>query len=98
METDEIKALHAIIDGHVQGVGFRYFVHNFAESHALAGWVRNRHEDQVEVFAEGSEANLNELLRALWRGPGSARVINVDYEWIPAQRQHTRFSILPSEF
>lgn len=98
MDSVEIKALHATVEGRVQGVGFRYFVHDFARNHDLTGWVRNRGEDQVEVHAEGSESDLNDLLRVLWQGPGSALVTKVDFDWLPAQGQHTRFSILPSEY
>lgn len=98
METNEIKALHATIEGRVQGVGFRYFVHDFAQNHALLGWVRNRQEDQVEVYAEGAESDLNDLLRALWHGPGSAAVLKVDFDWLSPQQKYSRFSILPSEY
>ena len=98
MESGENKALHATVEGRVQGVGFRYFVHDFAQNHALTGWVRNRGDDRVEVYAEGADSDLNDLLRALWRGPGSAMVSKVDFDWLPPQNQHSRFSILPSEY
>lgn len=98
MESGENKALHATVEGRVQGVGFRYFVHDFAQNHTLTGWVRNRGDDRVEVYAEGSDSDLNDLLRALWRGPGSAMVSKVEFDWLPPQNQHSRFSILPSEY
>ncbi|HBA91041.1 MAG TPA: acylphosphatase, partial [Anaerolineaceae bacterium] len=33
--------LHATIQGHVQGVGFRVFVQQYAANLKLTGWVRN---------------------------------------------------------
>jgi acylphosphatase len=98
MTENAIKAMHAIATGHVQGVGFRYFVEDFAQAHALAGWVRNRRENEVEVFAQGSESDLNELINALWRGPGSALVFEVKFDWLTPQEGMARFSILPTEY
>ena len=62
MGPEEHQSLHAIVEGHVQGVGFRFFVQDFAERRGLTGWVRNREERQVEVYAEGSHADLSRLI------------------------------------
>ena len=92
------SSLHAVVEGHVQGVGFRYFVQDFAEKHGLKGWVRNREDREVEVYAEGSHAELSMLLDALYQGPGSAIVTKVDFDWSTADGRQTRFSILPTEY
>ena len=70
-----------MVQGDVQGVGFRYFVQRRAEEMGLAGWVRNRPDGSVEVLAEGSRAALARLLEMLGRGPGAAAVDRVDAEW-----------------
>lgn len=98
METGEVKSLHATVEGRVQGVGFRYFVQDLAVRLQLTGWVRNRGDDKVEVYAEGSEEDLERLLSGLRRGPSSAMVINVQTEWGPALAKNRRFSILPTEY
>ena len=36
-----IKQIHIEIDGIVQGVGFRPFLHRLADGHRITGWVRN---------------------------------------------------------
>jgi acylphosphatase len=66
--------LHFLIQGRVQGVGFRWFVHREASELDLSGWVRNTEEGDVEVLASGKEADLAELRSSLRRGPRGARV------------------------
>ncbi len=66
--------LHFLIQGRVQGVGFRWFVQREAGELALRGWVRNTEEGDVEVVAAGEPADLDELRASLRRGPRGARV------------------------
>jgi len=66
--------LHFLIQGRVQGVGFRWYVHREAALLGLRGWVRNTEEGEVEVVASGSEAELANLRASLRRGPRGARV------------------------
>jgi len=66
--------LHFLIQGRVQGVGFRWYVHREASELDLRGWVRNTEDGDVEVVAHGSEADLAELRASLRRGPRGSRV------------------------
>jgi acylphosphatase len=66
--------LHFLIQGRVQGVGFRWFVHREASELDLRGWVRNTEDGDVEVVAHGEEADLAELRASLRRGPRGSRV------------------------
>ncbi|MFQ5701135.1 MAG: acylphosphatase [Acidobacteriota bacterium] len=66
-----------LIQGLVQGVGFRFFVMRRASELGLAGWVRNLPDGRVEVLAQGDEAKIGLLERKLSRGPPMARVQNV---------------------
>ena len=66
--------LHFLIQGRVQGVGFRWFVHREASELDLRGWVRNTEEGDVEVVASGSPEELAELRASLRRGPRGSRV------------------------
>jgi acylphosphatase len=80
--NDEAKSrLHAIVQGKVQGVSFRYFVEEHARSIGVFGWVRNMWNGQVEVTAEGVQQDLEKLLEALRQGPPMARVSGVVVEW-----------------
>ena len=66
--------LHFLVQGRVQGVGFRWYVNREASELGLRGWVRNTEEGDVEVVASGNEADLAELRSSLRRGPRGARV------------------------
>jgi len=66
--------LHFLIQGRVQGVGFRWFVQREAAELELRGWVRNTEDGDVEVVAAGDAGNLDELRSSLRRGPRGARV------------------------
>ena len=83
--------LHATVVGRVQGVSFRYFVTEEAQRLALKGWVRNRYNGDVEVTAEGTRYDLEQLLQLLHEGPSMAYVTEVQAEWLPATGEFTSF-------
>ena len=66
--------LHFLIQGRVQGVGFRWYVQREASLLDLRGWVRNTEEGEVEVVASGSPDELAKLRASLRRGPRGSRV------------------------
>lgn len=68
------------VSGRVQGVGFRNYVENVAEKIGVHGYVRNRRDGRVEVFAMGSPEELKKLRGALERGPMMSRVDGVAEE------------------
>ncbi len=80
-----MEARRYVIRGRVQGVGYRYFVDGEARTLSLTGWVRNNHTGDVEVFAQGTSAQLSRLHEKLRQGPRSARV--EDVEVFPAEPQ-----------
>jgi acylphosphatase len=69
--------VHFLIQGRVQGVGFRWFVHREASELGLRGWVRNTESGEVEVVAAGSPESLEELRSSLQKGPRGSRVDRV---------------------
>jgi acylphosphatase len=93
MGEKDITRLHALVEGRVQGVGFRFFVLETAETLGVKGWVRNRWDETVEVTAEGSRAILERLLLVLERGPDSAFVSRVQSEWLAATGEFKSFAV-----
>ncbi|WP_055046313.1 acylphosphatase [Devosia sp. A16] len=89
------RAVHVVITGRVQGVGFRAFVEREAEALRLDGWVRNRRDGTVEAVFAGDEGEIQHILMELNAGPPAAAVTDVrtgTYEGpIP-----TGFSSLPT--
>jgi acylphosphatase len=71
------RAFHAVVEGRVQGVGFRYSCLNEARRLGLEGWVRNTEAGAVEVRAEGGADKLETLLAWLRKGPPGAAVRRV---------------------
>lgn len=66
--------LSVILEGRVQGVGFRWWTLREARRLGLRGTVRNRPDGAVEVHAAGSAADLADFFAALRRGPPGAVV------------------------
>jgi acylphosphatase len=89
------RAVHVVITGRVQGVGFRAFVEREAAALRLDGWVRNRRDGTVEAVFAGDEGEIQHILMELNAGPPAAAVTDVrtgPYEGpIP-----TGFSALPT--
>ena len=73
--------IHLLIEGRVQGVGFRDFAVRRANQLGLHGWVRNIPNDGVEIISEGEEVMINEFILACKHGPSRAYVteIKIDY-------------------
>lgn len=77
------------ISGHVQGVGFRYFVQKEAIKYGIKGYVKNMNNGNVFIHAECSELNLDFFLAACRKGPAMARVQDIDIE--PADLQNFQY-------
>ncbi len=73
-----MAALHLMISGRVQGVGFRWSMCAAASDLGARGWVRNRRDGRVEAVIDGDEQTVAALLRWARQGPRSARVDQVE--------------------
>ena len=89
MET----GVHIIVNGLVQGVGFRYFVYSRAARIGLRGYVKNTFDGSVEIDAEGDRSLIEELIREVKVGPRSAQVTDVKIQWKEPQHQYKEFAI-----
>ncbi len=77
MSGTAIQAIHVIVEGRVQGVGYRAFVEREAKARGLTGWVRNRSDGTVEAVFSGGEEDLQSMIVACHRGPRLSLVRNV---------------------
>ncbi len=78
-----MAAMRFLVHGHVQGVGFRWWVWRQATRLGVQGFARNLRDGSVEVIAEGSDAVLAELERLLGQGPPAADVERVEKNQVP---------------
>ena len=75
-----MKAIHIIVKGDVQGVFFRKYTEKKAGELSLHGTVENLDDGTVEIYAEGEEAGLNQLVEWCHEGSPKANVEEVIVE------------------
>jgi acylphosphatase len=61
-----IKRVRAVVEGRVQGVGYRMFVRDQAARFHINGWVKNRDDGTVEAVVEGPEEDVNDMIEAFY--------------------------------
>ena len=76
-------ARHFVISGRVQGVGYRAFAQYAARAIGATGWARNLANGDVEVHANGSPSQLDDLEARLRQGPRWAEVLGVTATEVP---------------
>jgi acylphosphatase len=72
------RAVHVLIDGRVQRVGYRAWTEGQAQARGLSGWVRNCASGAVEAIFAGPAADVAAMLEACQRGPLNAQVSRID--------------------
>ncbi len=87
MAPMETKAALVTVSGRVQGVFYRAGARDTASSLGLSGWVRNLPDGAVELFVEGDEVRVREMIAWCRRGPPAAAVEDVRVEWTDPRRE-----------
>lgn len=82
-DADEI-AVRLLIEGRVQGVGYRQWMAGAARGLGLRGFVRNLPDGRVEALVAGPAERIEQLVTRAARGPKSAWVSRVDRQ--PAEK------------
>ncbi|MEM6762627.1 MAG: acylphosphatase [Pseudomonadota bacterium] len=77
-------ATRFLINGHVQGVGYRVWCRNEARSRGLRGFVRNLADGRVEAVLIGDHAVVDDMFAACRAGPPGAKVDSVALDAIDA--------------
>ena len=91
-------AAEIVVEGRVQGVGFRNYVQRKAALLGLNGYVMNMNDGKVRARAEGTRERIEDLVRDLSKGPPLSRVERVNVTWRPASGRFTAFTIRYAEF
>lgn len=91
-EGGEKRAL-AVVQGFVQGVGYRHFALRTAQRFSLRGYVRNLPDGNVEVVMEGPQPAILQMLEALRRGPSYSQVRHLDLTWFDSRGEFKDFGV-----
>jgi acylphosphatase len=87
------SAADVIVEGRVQGVGYRNYAQRRAALAGLVGYVMNLRDGRVRARVEGPRPVIEEFVRALEKGPPLSRIENVTVRWLPATNRFVGFDI-----
>lgn len=69
---------HLRLFGHVQGVFFRESFAQKAGELGITGWIRNLSDGSLEATIQGTEANIDEMIKWARSGPELALVTRIE--------------------
>ena len=72
--TEETLVRRVVVEGFVQGVGYREFTRRAALRFRISGWVCNHPDGSVEAMVKGAPDDVEAMLAEMRRGPRSAKV------------------------
>jgi acylphosphatase len=82
--------LHAIVYGHVQGVGFRAQAQVYAKKLKIQGNIRNSPNGSVEIYAQGEQSSLKAFLDLL---KSSFSIDRIEVSYTPPTHSYVDFQI-----
>ena len=88
-----MQRVKVLVDGRVQGVGYRYYVHQQALQCGINGHVKNLPGGKVEIDAEGEVGRIRDFMDRCHQGPSMARV-DMFHRTDVTPYGYTRFRIL----
>ena len=89
-----IIAVKFIVSGRVQGVGYRWFVLNAAQGLDIKGTVKNNVDGSVEVIAQSTPANIENMKLQLSKGPSFSRIDTIKESSQNANNNLIEFKII----
>ncbi len=85
------------VNGIVQGVGFRPFIHKQITDHSLLGWIRNT-SSGAEIEIEGTEERVDLFIEELrTKSPKLSLIETVTFEKFTELKNYTEFEIIKSK-
>ncbi len=82
---ESLSRSRVMLDGRVQGVGFRQWCADAARARKVAGWVRNRRDGRVEAVFEGPATAVAQMVQWCRSGPPGARVDGIEVSSEPPE-------------
>ncbi len=78
LQASIMLTVHGFVSGRVQGVGFRYFVKQQAQSENVCGYAKNLINGSVEFLLQGDEQAVQKVIEKIHQGPSLSQVDDVD--------------------
>lgn len=88
-----MKRVYILISGRVQGVFFRRFVIHNAMRLNVNGYVKNLGDGKIEAVLEGSEEQVDELIKLCKQGPIGAKIESVDIKEEKYKGEFSNFEV-----
>ena len=89
-----MKRYYVIVEGRVQGVGFRYFCMRNAKELGLTGTVRNMDNGMVEIYIQGDEYRIQLFLEIIKKGDYWIRVDEITLKEVSLIKNEKTFSTI----
>ncbi|MEM1947070.1 MAG: acylphosphatase [Candidatus Caldarchaeum sp.] len=86
-----------IVDGVVQGVGFRYYVRRLARRLGLVGHVKNLDDGRVNIVCESTENRINEFIEAIRNAPPPIKVEDITVSYATPTGEFKTFKIITAD-
>ena len=94
--VEQVKTEKVLVEGIVQGVGFRPFVYRIATELELTGYVRNL-GNVVEIIIQGSDEQITDFIFKLQNElPPIAKINNLETEELEDDEEYADFTIKES--
>lgn len=87
------RRLTALLQGRVQGVGFRFTTVEVARDYTVTGYVQNLVDGSVRLVAEGEEPDLLKFLDGLRASHVYRYVAQESLTWAPATGEYKTFVV-----
>lgn len=88
-----MERIYAVVQGQVQGVGFRWFVQSLANSLQITGWIRNMEKRDGGNGAAGRNRSFAPTAEPVRKGDRFIQVENLSSKPISVQLKEKRFSV-----
>ena len=85
--------VRVVVEGHVQGVGFRNHTRRSAIANDVTGYVRNDADGTVKMVLQGDQERVEDVIDDVREGPPLSTVNNQQRHTVDNPSTHKEFSI-----
>lgn len=89
-----MKRYLIILEGRVQGVGFRHFSYMNAKKYSITGTVRNLYNGMVELVIQGDKKNLDIYIDIIKKGDRFIRIDDLSIKELDVINNEKEFRVI----